>query len=102
MGKPVLDGIYRIADVQGRSEIIGSIEIVTAVLIGVRRWLPKTSVVGSLMASAMFVVTVSFLATTPNQSPDAQGFLLKDFFLLGASIWSAGEALEASVRSTRQ
>jgi len=34
--------------------------------------------------------------TTPNQSPDAQGFLMKDFFLLGAATWSAGEALRAS------
>ena len=96
---PFLSWIYKIASAQGASEFIGSIEIVAAILIAVRRWIPKATVIGSLMASGMFVVTLSFLATTPNQSPDAQGFLLKDFFLLGASIWSVGEALEASTRS---
>jgi hypothetical protein len=39
--------------------------------------------------------------TTPNQSPDAQGFLIKDFFLLGTAIWSAGEALQASTRTSK-
>jgi uncharacterized membrane protein YkgB len=77
------------------------IEIVTALLIGVRRWLPAAAVVGSILASVMFLVTLSFLVTTPNQSPDAQGFLMKDFFLLGAAIWSAGEALQASTRTSR-
>ena len=34
-------------------------------------------------------------------SPDAQGFLMKDFFLLGAAIWSAGEALQASTHNSK-
>jgi reactive chlorine resistance protein C len=46
----------------------------------------------------MFLITLSFLFTTPNQSPDAQGFLMKDFFLLGAAVWSTGEALQAAAR----
>lgn len=83
---PFLSWIYRIASVQAGSEIIGIIEILMAVLIALRRWVPKATVIGSVMASGMFVVTRSFLATTPNHSPDTQGFLLKDFFLLGASI----------------
>jgi uncharacterized membrane protein YkgB len=87
-----------VASVQGGSELIGSIEVITALLIGLRRWFPKATVVGSTLAAGMFVVTLSFLVTTPNQTPDAQGFLMKDFFLLGAAIWSAGEALHASRR----
>ena len=47
------------------------------------------------------LVTLSFLVTTPNQGPDAQGFLIKDFFLLGAAIWSAGEALQASMLTSK-
>jgi uncharacterized membrane protein YkgB len=93
---PFLSWLYAVADVQTASEIIGTIEIVTAVLIGLRHWLPTATVAGSVLAAGMFLITLSFLVTTPNQSPDAQGFLMKDFFLLGAAIWSAGEALRAS------
>lgn len=93
---PFLSWIYSVSSVQVGSEIIGVIEILAAVLIGVRRWFPTATVAGSILACGMFLITLSFLVTTPNQSPDAQGFLMKDFFLLGAAVWSAGEALHAS------
>jgi uncharacterized membrane protein YkgB len=93
---PFLSWMYSIASVQTASEIIGAVEIVTALLIAARRWSPKAAAAGSIVAMGMFVVTLSFLVTTPNQSPDAQGFLMKDFFLLGTAVWSAGEALAAS------
>jgi len=95
---PFLSWIYHITSVQGGSVLIGSIEIIAALLIGIRRWFPAATVVGSLLATGMFLITLSFLVTTPNQSPDAQGFLMKDFFLLGAAVWSAGEALQAPAR----
>jgi uncharacterized membrane protein YkgB len=100
LGSPFLSWIYGVVSVQAGSEVIGSIEIVTALLIASRRWFPIAAVAGSILASIMFLITLSFLVTTPNQSPDAQGFLMKDFFLLGAAIWSAGEALKASARSS--
>ena len=100
-GSPFLSWIYAVVSVQAGSELIGSVEIVTASLIGVRRWFPTAAVAGSILASIMFLITLSFLVTTPNQSPDAQGFLMKDFFLLGAAIWSAGEALQASMRTSQ-
>lgn len=98
---PFLSWIYLVASVQGGSQIIGVVEIIAALLIGVRRWFPLATVVGSVMAIGMFVVTLSFLVTTPNQSPDAQGFLMKDFFLLGVAVWSAGEALTAAAAARR-
>jgi len=55
----------------------------------------------SIPASIMFLTTLSFLVTTPNQSPDAQSFPIKDFFLPGAAIWIAGEALQASTRTSK-
>ena len=81
-GSPVLSWIDSVASVEHASEAIGAFEIVVALLIGVRRWLPRAALAGSLAAAAMFVVTLSFL--------------VKDFFLLAAALWSAGEALEAS------
>src|SRR5262245_25305796 len=80
---PFLSWNYSTVSVQAGSEIIGSIEIAIALLIGARRWSPRASGIGSLAAASMFAVTLSFLVTTPNQSPDAQGFLMKDVFLLG-------------------
>ena len=48
---PFLSWIYHIASVQRGSEIIGSIEIVTAALIAMRRWLPKATAIGSVLAA---------------------------------------------------
>jgi uncharacterized membrane protein YkgB len=42
-------------------------------------------------------VTLSFLFTTPNVGEGAP-FLLKDLTLLGAALWTSGEALGARGR----
>jgi uncharacterized membrane protein YkgB len=41
----------------------------------------------------MFLATLSFLVTTPGLDSGTQGFIMKDVFLLGAAVRSAGEAL---------
>ena len=100
---PLLSWLYRVTSVRGASIAIGVIEISIALLIAVRHWFPRLTLVGSLASVLMFLTTLSFLFTTPNQGPDAQGFLIKDIFLLGAALWSAGEALIAlSVRRKDQ
>jgi uncharacterized membrane protein YkgB len=58
---------------------------------------------GSAVAVLMFLTTLSFLFSTPGWEPSLGGFpalsgavgqfLLKDVVLLGAAIWSLGEAL---------
>jgi len=54
------------------------------------------SICNTLSAAAigMFLVTLSFLVTTPHVGESA-GFLLKDLTLLGAALWTAGEAFDA-------
>jgi uncharacterized membrane protein YkgB len=50
----------------------------------------------------MFLVTLSFLVTTPGVlTPPSwiAGFLMKDLFLLGAALYTAAEALLASERA---
>jgi len=93
---PFMSWIYSVTTIQGGSIVIGIVELVTAALLVARHWLPWATVVGSAMAVGMFLVTLSFLVTTPDQGPEAQGFLIKDFFLLGAAVWSLGEALAAT------
>jgi uncharacterized membrane protein YkgB len=92
---PFLAWLYSAFSVQHASEVIGVVELIIGVLIALRRWSPRASAVGSLAASAMFVITLSFLFTTPNAGESAP-FLLKDLTLLGAALWTAGEALAAS------
>jgi reactive chlorine resistance protein C len=92
---PLFSWMYGVTSVQGASNIIGIVEITLGVSIGVRRWWPGLSAIGSLGAAITFVCTFSFLFTTPNASPELGGFLMKDLILFGAALWSAGEALQA-------
>lgn len=92
---PVFFWLYPLFGVQGGSEVIGVVELVIAILIVSRRWSPRASAAGSIAAAGMFIVTLSFLVTTPNVG-ESSGFLLKDLTLLGAALWTAGEALGAS------
>ena len=97
---PFMFWIYKITDVQRGSELIGVMELTIAALMAVRPFKPLLSAVGSLLAIPMFLLTLSFLFTTPGLDPNSAdaGFLMKDLTLLGAAIWSAGEALQAAKR----
>jgi uncharacterized membrane protein YkgB len=91
---PFFAWMYGVTSVQGASNLIGVIEITLGALIALRRWWPSLAAVGSLGAALTFVFTFSFLFTTPNQSTELTGFLMKDLILFGAALWSAGEALQ--------
>ena len=102
---PLMSWMYGLLSVQGVSNVIGAIEIAIAVLIALRPLSPKASLVGSLGAMVTFLLTVSFLFSTPGAAQlnygfpvlgDAGQFLIKDLVLLGASFWTAAEALGAA------
>jgi uncharacterized membrane protein YkgB len=90
------------------SVILGVVELLTAMLIAARPFSAKLSAVGSAFAVGMFLTTLSFLFSTPGAIESSLGFpalsampgqfLIKDVVLLGAALWSMGEALGA-VRS---
>jgi uncharacterized membrane protein YkgB len=83
---------------QHGSELIGAAELLIGALIAVRHWSPKLSAMGSLGGAVMFLTTLSFLITTPNDA-DSKPFLMKDILLLGAAVWTAGEATMAAKRT---
>src|SRR5260370_31208635 len=92
---------YRILSPQYVSDLIGAIEIAVAALIALRPFSAKLSFIGSIGAIITFVLTVSFLFSTPGAFQfshgvpllgDAGEFLIKDLVLLCASIWTAAEA----------
>ena len=101
---PLMSWMYAVFSVQGVSNLIGFIEITTALLMASRRFSPKASFAGSVGAIATFLLTISFLFSTPGALQlghgisilgDAGQFLIKDLVLLGASCWTAAEALGA-------
>ena len=95
---PVLSWIGALFGKQGASEFIGVIELMTAVLLGARRWSPTAAMIGGFSGIVMFLTTLSFLATTPSPNNEAP-FIMKDISLLAASMWLAGEAWVARVRA---
>jgi len=101
---PLMSWLYVILSVQGVSDLIGAIEIAIAVLLALRAVSAKASFMGSLGGMVTFVLTTSFLFSTPGAVQfshglpvmgDAGQFLIKDIVLLGASVWTAAEALAA-------
>lgn len=101
---PFLSWLYPVLDIRGTSNLIGVVELTAALLIAQRRWSPRLSAVGSLIAAGTFLVTLSFLVTTPGVfAPDNPigGFLMKDVLLLGAALFTAAEALDAAALKRR-
>ncbi|KAA0020330.1 DUF417 family protein [Salinicola corii] len=97
---PLFSWVNALLGQRGGSNLIGVIEVITAVLIALRRPYPKLSALGSLMAAFALVGTLSFLFTTPDLGLESvtAGFLVKDLTLLGAALWTSAEALLASKR----
>jgi uncharacterized membrane protein YkgB len=98
---PFLEWLYAIFGVREVAALFGVFELTAGVLIATRRWLPRVSGFASLAAAGMFVVTLSFLFTTPGAlalTSPVNGFLLKDILLLGAALLTASEALGAVQR----
>jgi uncharacterized membrane protein YkgB len=96
---PALRWLAHVFEPQRASEFIGVAEFVIALLIALRHWAPRVSMVGGFLGTMMFVTTLSFIITTPGIG-DGVGFLLKDLTLLGGSLWTAGESWRAVERES--
>ena len=100
---PLMSWVYDVVSVTTFSALLGAAEPATAALIAVKPWAPTASIVGSAMAIGMFVVTLSFMFTTPGvMAPEAGGFpvlsllgnfLVKDVVLLAVALWTLGDAV---------
>jgi reactive chlorine resistance protein C len=107
---PLMSWVYGPLSVRSFSAVLGVVEVAIALLIAARPFSARASALGSALAVGMFLTTLSFLVTTPGVwEPSAGGFpalsaipgqfLIKDLALLGISLWSLGEAWQASQRS---
>ena len=105
---PFMSWAYQVMSVRQFAGLLGVVEIALGLMIAMRAFAPLVSALGSLGAIFMFLVTLSFVFTTPGvwqpgygfpfPSPMPGQFLAKDILLLGTAIWTAGEALLAARR----
>jgi uncharacterized membrane protein YkgB len=109
---PIFSWLYSTFSVRTFAAVLGSLELVAALLIAVRplfprmRLFPRLSVIGSAMGILLFLSTLSFLFTTPGVTA-AGGFpvlsvlpgqfLLKDLVLVSASLWTLGDSLSGAL-----
>ena len=100
---PLTSWLYDVFTLQGAANLIGSVEIVTALLIIAGALYRPAAMLGALGAIATFIVTLSFLFTAPGWEASLGGFpalsvvpgqfLLKDGVLLAGAVWLLGEAV---------
>jgi uncharacterized membrane protein YkgB len=101
---PFMGWMYSLLSLQAVSNLLGVTEISIALMIALRPLSPTLAAIGSAAAALMFLTTLSFLFSLPGWEPSlggfpalssVGGFLLKDICLLGAALWSLGEAVAA-------
>ncbi len=104
---PLLSWLYNIFSVRALAAVLGTTEIIAALLIALRPVWPRVSAAGSAFAVLLFASTLSFLFTTPGVTAAPAGgfpalsvlpgqFLLKDIVLIGAALWALGDSLGAA------
>lgn len=102
---PFMGWLYGVFSVDSFSQMLGVVEVATALLLIVKRWYPTVSLVGSVLAVVLFMSTLTFLITTPGVGEASAGgfpllsmtgqFLIKDIVLLGVSMLTLADALRA-------
>ncbi len=91
---PLFSWLYRVFDVRGASNLIGAVELLTTALIALWPWRPRWGALGLAMAVGTFVLTLSFLFTTPGWEAEYGApvvgrigqFLLKDLGLMAGAL----------------
>lgn len=101
---PFTSWLYSVTSVQGASNLIGSIEILTALALIAGVKYARIGLLGALAAAFTFLLTLSFLFTAPGWEASLGGFpalsvvpgqfLLKDAVLLAGAVFLAGNELK--------
>ena len=101
---PLVSWLYNVTSVQGASNLIGSIEILTALALVAGLKFARIGFLGALAAAVTFLVTFSFLFTAPGWEQSLGGFpalsvvpgqfLLKDAVFFAGALFLAGTDLK--------
>ena len=105
---PLLSWLYDIFSVRTFSALLGTFEIALALMIAAKPFSWLISAIGGFGAIVLFLVTATFLFTSPDAfqpgygipflSPMPGQFVAKDVGLLAIAVWVAGESLSARER----
>lgn len=94
---PIMSWLHILFGVQGASYFLGVAELTTGMLLVIGSFSALFSILGAVMSSMTFLVTITFFITTPGVFESSLGgfpaisagigqFLLKDLVLLAASL----------------
>lgn len=100
---PLMSWLYGVASVQGVANLIGAIEIATALALAAGQRFVLIGLAGAVAAAFTFLITLTFLFTAPGWEASLGGFpalsvvpgqfLLKDLVLLAGAIVLIEDAL---------
>ena len=106
---PFTSWLYSVFSLQGAANLVGTVEIITAILIVLGAKFPKLALIGAVGAAITFAVTSSYLFTAPGWEASLGGFpalsvvpgqfLLKDIVLLSAAVFLIGDALKRKAQA---
>src|SRR5438309_3891658 len=97
VNSPIMSWLHTLLGVQGASNVIGVLELSTAVALILGAFRPIFSALGAAMSTATYLITLTFFLSTPGVAEATAGgfpaisaapgqFLLKDLVLLAASL----------------
>ena len=108
---PFLGWTYGLLSPQGFSSALGVIELSIGGLIAARLFAPRLSAAGGLLSAGLFLMTQSFILSTPGVFDASRGvfgffggpgqFLIKDMGLFAVSLLIAAESIGAVRRAVR-
>ncbi|MDE5432608.1 hypothetical protein BAX95_17520 [Elizabethkingia meningoseptica] len=79
---PLMGWLYHLLSLQGVSNLIGAVEIITAISIVFAPYRPLFRTIASAGILVTFITTLSFLLTTPGMWKIVDGIPVTDFFIL--------------------
>ncbi|WP_346238699.1 DUF417 family protein [Niabella insulamsoli] len=78
----LMSWLYKIWSQQGVSNLIGIVEIITGIALLLHFYWKKAGILAGLLGILTFIITLSFLFTTPGVFRKVDGMLVTDFFIL--------------------
>jgi reactive chlorine resistance protein C len=111
---PFMSWLHAAFGIRGASEVIGVLELSTAVALIIGAFKPFFSALGAAMSAMTYLITLTFFLSTPGVAEQTAGgfpaisaapgqFLLKDLVLLAASLCLLGASVRGSwLKTTNQ
>lgn len=82
LNSPIMNWLYQLLDLQAVSKLIGTVEIITGIFLLLNYITPYGGFFGGLLSILTFLVTLSFIFTTPGGIEKIDNFILPDAFIL--------------------